>query len=279
MVLRRKTLSANFSIGDALSVSANTSSIKFGTDINVSNVEVSTTITTGSDTLTTVNQPPDISLPPYATDVKGYWTTQVSSSYSDLSSWVNTSSDVGGTGSTDATMSSVTLVADQIGQSTTYPALQGTTSSTIAFGSDSSVSSSDNYTTIHLTRYIGPTKERIIQGTGANYLIGHWNNTTGVAFHNGWVPSSRPNQGYDTNWFIGVARHNHYRTNGTTRGSSGAGSYTATMSINSGNYPAESSNFQIALLLIYNRRLSDSEVAEVETWVNQEFDLQITLGT
>ena len=58
MVLRRKTLSANFSIGDALSVSANTSSIKFGTDINVSNVEVSTTITTGSDTLTTVNVPP-----------------------------------------------------------------------------------------------------------------------------------------------------------------------------------------------------------------------------
>jgi len=59
MVLRRKTLSANFSIGDALSVSANTSSIKFGTDINVSNVEVSTTITTGSDTLTTVNIPPE----------------------------------------------------------------------------------------------------------------------------------------------------------------------------------------------------------------------------
>lgn len=58
MVTRTKILNSTFTVGNGLSVSANTSSVKFGTDIGTTDVEVSTAITTGSDVLTTVNVPP-----------------------------------------------------------------------------------------------------------------------------------------------------------------------------------------------------------------------------
>jgi hypothetical protein len=229
-------------------------------------------------------------IPPFAGSIKGYWTTKDANSYSGLSTWQNLAEQFG-TGLpsySDATLSTVTEVADGIGTTTTYPILRGTRdgASIINFGPQSTVTNSDNWTVIHLTRYTpGGYADRIILGASNNILIGHWTNAgsfsqggAGIAYMQGWVTPQNNPHGFD--WFIGAARHSNYRTNGIVRGSSGAGSYNTELGIgNYGQQPTERSDFDIALMLVYDRRLSDTEIAEVETWVNEQFDLQITLGS
>lgn len=66
----------------------------------------------------------------------------------------------------------------------------------------------NNYTTIHVSRWAGGSNQRIWGGTSGNWLSGHWNGASAVAYHNGWLIS---NNGAGSNWLISVDAPSYYR--------------------------------------------------------------------
>lgn len=118
------------------------------------------------------------------------------------------------------------------------------------------------FTLFHVTRYISGGG-RIFDGLGNNWLSGVWGGNTGVFYHDGWMTSTTDVHG--SNWFIATDQNSLCRTNGVQRGTGGGGTST-TLTINNGNYKnSETSSFQVAEIMIYNRALSSSEYQQVES--------------
>jgi hypothetical protein len=71
-------------------------------------------------------------------------------------------------------------------------------------------------------RYNGGNKGRIWNGSGSNYLSGHWNGAAGVAYHNAWVDGNAGDR-YGTSWVLSVDQVNLYRAQvGSNSGTSGS---------------------------------------------------------
>jgi hypothetical protein len=119
------------------------------------------------------------------------------------------------------------------------------------------------YTLFFVARYNGPSRGRIFHGVGQNWLSGFWNSRAGVAHHNCWIASTNY---HGDNWVIASDRVNSFRSNGVERTESGKTSCITSvrMAINQ----QENSHFAIQIILVYNRRLSDSEVVSVENWLS-----------
>lgn len=131
------------------------------------------------------------------------------------------------------------------------------------------------YTLFHVTRYTGVTNARIYQGNTINWLSGHWSGLSGQYYHNGWLTNSTSNY-YGNNWFITTDQNSLGRTNGITRGTAG-GSASDRLSINSGGTTTEFSTWQTVECIVYNRTLSATEYAAVESYLAAKFG--ITLNT
>ena len=153
------------------------------------------------------------------------------------------------------------------GASGNFTCLEGTTStrsSTIANGFV--FSSTNNFTFIHVARNFS-SRFRVWNGTNNNWLSGFHGGNSGVQYHEGWIAPSTDNHG--TNWVVSIDKHNYYRSNGTTRGTSGNGAYSTAVDLNS----SEPSSFQIAEVIVYNRALTDSEIATVESYLRTKYGI------
>ena len=90
-----------------------------------------------------------------------------------------------------------------------------------------------------------------------------------LVFHNGWI-SSTGGHGTNNNWRVTTDQNNLGRQNGTTYGTSGAGSPSyAQICINDSGY--ESSECQIAELIVYNTTLSGGDYAAVESYLTGKY--------
>ena len=137
------------------------------------------------------------------------------------------------------------------------------------------------YTLLHVTRTTGVSVGRVYQGSGSNWLMGHWpsggTQTTGVAYHNGWVNSV--NVGHGNNWFISTDQTQLYRSNGVTRGSSGAN--TAGGSTDPGRLTinglgvGESSTWMTAECIVYNRELGATEYGQLEQYLSSKYGIPL----
>jgi hypothetical protein len=154
------------------------------------------------------------------------------------------------------------------GASGNFTCLEGSNSSTRSakIANGFLFSSSNNFTFIHVARNFG-TRRRVWVGTDNNWLSGFHGGNSGVQYHEGWVSSSTDYHG--SNWVVSIDKHNYYRSNGTVRGTSGNGSYSTAVDLNS----SESSDFQIAEVLVYNRALNDSEIATVESYLRTKYGI------
>jgi hypothetical protein len=188
--------------------------------------------------------------PPAADGLMGYYTANsfnlVTKMWNDLSGQCNHATETAGT---------ISLV-QEIG---TPPYIQGGTSSWIKFPSTVLPST---YTLFYVARYNGPSKGRIFNGMSSNWLSGFHGGKSGVAYHNCWItPYTNL---HDTNWMMASDRMNSFRSNGVERKTSNSCVSSNRLSINTG----EASDFAVQIVLVYNRRLEDSEVVLVENWLN-----------
>jgi hypothetical protein len=209
-------------------------------------------ITRGSISSITLESTTTVSAttPPAADGLMGYYTANsfnlVTKVWNDLSGQSNHATETSGTFS----------VAQEPGTST-Y--IQGGTSSWIKFPSTVLPST---YTLFYVARYNGPTKGRIFNGMSGNWLSGFWNGNAGVAHHNCWITPVTNLHG--SNWIMASDRMNSFRSNGVERKNSNSCLSSVRLSINTG----EPSDFAFQIVLVYNRRLEDSEVILVENWLN-----------
>ena len=124
-------------------------------------------------------------------------------------------------------------------------------------------------TVIGASKYNGGVNGRMINAKGNNWLMGHWSNSVGNYFAEGWVTSAGFG-GSDTKWRI-YATTNNYQTdtwkfyiNGSlvisnSNGSAGPnGIRVGALSANN-----EYSDGSFSFLMIYSRILSDAEITQI----------------
>jgi len=161
---------------------------------------------------------------------------------------------------------SVTVVSTTgNGASATFNVLQGGTGGGILFPVAILPST---FTLFHLTRYNG-SQERIYNGTGNNWLNGHWNGSSGVAHHDGWVGGVGNIHG--ANWVLSASQNSLYRSNKVTRGTAGGGTSTR-LGVNDGS-ALEVSDWQTAECIVYNTHLSSGDYIAVEDYLNSKYGL------
>jgi hypothetical protein len=138
---------------------------------------------------------------------------------------------------------------------------------------------SAQYTLFYVARYTGQTRRRIFQGQTQSdaWISGFHGNRAGGAYHGGcgWTPSKACGSTcfvdlHDSDWVVGSDRSDSFRSNGVNRHSSdynGCSTYDR-LAINAGNAPGETSDFAIQSVLVYNVKLSDSDVQRVEAFLS-----------
>ena len=125
----------------------------------------------------------------------------------------------------------------------------------------STASSSDNWTFIHIARYAGAAQGRIFDGQPDNWLSGFYAGSSGVSYQQGWQNETNV---HGTNWVLSSNRHSHYRSNRVTRGTTAGQTYNLNFIKVNDNQYGQNTDANIIAMLYWNRRLSDSEVQQVE---------------
>jgi hypothetical protein len=147
---------------------------------------------------------------------------------------------------------------------------------------------STNYTIIGASRYNGATRARMINAYGNNWLLGHWSNGVANYYALGWVSSAVSSQGgSDTLWRIytgtgniGGASYSFYvnniLTNGPNSGGTAGPNGITIGRIGTGYQPSggEDSTGDFSFLLMYNRVLSATEIAQNYNALKSRFGLK-----
>ncbi len=160
--------------------------------------------------------------------------------------------------------------------------LQGTTASTITFPSFSNWSNSSKYTLFVVQRYIGTANyERILtDNTANNWLTGHWRTNVGVAHHNGWI-TDVPNgitSNATTDWIMVTDQNDLARSNTrvVSKYAPGTNSGFTRLAINGVGWSGEKSNFEIAELIVYPKKLNNREIYLVENYLSNKYGIAST---
>jgi hypothetical protein len=130
---------------------------------------------------------------------------------------------------------------------------------------------STNYTVIGAARYNGATRARMINSTSNNWLLGHWSDSVSNYYAEGWVSPAAATGGSDTLWRIYTGTGNiagdsyaFYINNILTNGPNNGGA-AGPNGITVGRYSQGNSEYStgdFSFVLIYNRILSASEIAQ-----------------
>jgi hypothetical protein len=128
--------------------------------------------------------------------------------------------------------------------------------------------SSGTYTVIGAARYSGASNGRIISSINNNWLLGHWSNSIGNHYAEGWV-SSVGAGGSDQTWRIYAATGNSstdnwkFYINGILNADNNSGSQGPN-GIQIGGYAGanEQTDGQCAFVMAYNRVLNDQEIIQ-----------------
>lgn len=139
------------------------------------------------------------------------------------------------------------------------------------------------YSMAFVTRQRGGTNRRVLQGATGNYLYGYWSGRKNVVF-----AEANPNQlggsASDSAWDL----FSHTRTqnaayiwnyNGTTSYSAST-SYNGPLTgltINTGTYPGESSDCDVAEIVLYNSVVTTLQLQKIEGYLAWKWGLQANL--
>jgi hypothetical protein len=166
------------------------------------------------------------------------------------------------------------------GASKSFQTIAGGTADKFYFDNDPI---STNWTVLALSRYSGASnRARILSGnysggayqdSSGNWLMGHWGGRAAVAHFNDWLANSSttPAGFTETDWVMSTGIPYNYRYNGVLRGSSGGTAVLPPIGINT--YTGEQSDYQVAEVIIFDRTLSSSEIAQVEDYFDERYGL------
>lgn len=137
------------------------------------------------------------------------------------------------------------------------------------------------YTMLHLAKYNGATRRRIVQQTAAttNFHSGHWGGLSGVAFHGGqWITQSSSDL-HKNAWVLSTDQNSLYRSlaasryNGVTPGNP---SNTTQLRVNDTS-GGESSDWALACIMVYNRTLTLTEYLILEDYLANRYRIPIPI--
>jgi hypothetical protein len=136
-----------------------------------------------------------------------------------------------------------------------------------------------NYTLLYVARHNGPTRGRIFKGFDANAVLGFYQLSTMLLFSCGKSLSATPAVP-NSEWIPVSVRSDSLRFFGTdiTSNRSNGCTDTVRLAINIGPVPADVSDFAIRSVLVYNVKLSDTDVQRVETWFSSALQTSFTPG-
>ena len=155
----------------------------------------------------------------------------------------------------------------------------------------------ENYTLVHITKYNGGNRQRILQGIDVNWLSGFWGGFNYVGYHNEWITpnnanltakqmkkmgktaikqlreaTNNKNRLFGVNdWMLTVDSLNSLRSNKhnvTLNNFNKKNTKTPNqIAINMGTQSKETSDWAMAAVIVYNRTLTQSEISELEQWL------------
>lgn len=170
----------------------------------------------------------------------------------------------------------------------TFTAIRGTAAAGIALG-NASLTNGFTFCTVARatnTQTAGANNGgRIFDGVSGNFLIGWWAGYQASFYHEGWMNNSTTAR--NTNFHVVCDRPASNRFDGTQVSTTGSGTTTLPeMSINNGNFtdgstiraaggtPANTSEttpWEVAEIIIYDRTLSDADLLKVESYLKYRY--------
>jgi uncharacterized repeat protein (TIGR02543 family) len=161
------------------------------------------------------------------------------------------------------------------GYTKNFPVVKGTTASGITLPNPKL----DSYTLCFLARYAGPTRNRIFEALGENWITGFLGDATGVAHHNAWITATSNVVG-DLNWRIHCDSGDTLRADGVlkTTGTSTTKYLPASLSINAGLYGVQgyNSDWEVAEVIIYDSYLTTNQIIQIESYMADTYGYRPT---
>jgi hypothetical protein len=194
--------------------------------------------------------------------------------------WIATNGSSISSGSMRGTVSKVTSTA-AAGTSATFPVVKGARTAGIKLTS----SRVTNYTFCAVARI--PTATVIGAANGGrlfdaapgqgNWLSGWWGGYQNQFFHEGWM--SNPSTVNDTKFHLLCDRSDSVRWDGSSSATTGGSiTYLPPLSINYGQFTSseggsslETSDWEVAEVIIYNSKLTDAQVLQVEGYLKHRY--------
>ncbi len=142
-----------------------------------------------------------------------------------------------------------------------------------------------NYTVFHLARYVtGGSLGRIMaaSSSGSNWLSGHHVGTYKCAHHNSWLTSSGCSSTGIYRWLLSTDQLRYYRADGQdVTLNPDDSTYLANQSISAGfginnHVGGQRSDWEFADLLVFNKRLSPTEIFLMESYLANIYGLTIS---
>ena len=180
----------------------------------------------------------------------------------------------GGTGATLSGNGLIRVSKTRHGAVGAVTALEGTTADKINFGNVIK----PEFTICSVTRYTGGTKRRILNGEGVNWLHGQHDGKAGVALYEGWkTKNDGTNVAPVTDWVVmcGTNAESQLKlVNGVDKGTANGGRGGGKLWVNGGlNMPAESSDFAIVEVMVWDRGLTSKEMYGVSDYLMNKFGI------
>lgn len=153
-------------------------------------------------------------------------------------------------------VAAVTGDAQTFGASQPVKYINGSQKSAFRFGTILN----GNFTICSVTRYTGNVMGRLLRGTDTNFLHGHWNGNSGVAYYSNWVTNPRRNAN-SKNWVVlcgGIQSSFLMETGKVINGALQVQGLAA--NVGGCCWADEPSEWAVMELAVWNRKLSDQEM-------------------
>ncbi|MGA3207533.1 MAG: hypothetical protein ABSE05_06895 [Syntrophales bacterium] len=134
-------------------------------------------------------------------------------------------------------------------------------------------------TVIYVARQIGGSNKRVLSAMMNNWLLGYWRGAKNQAYYEGWVSTEgSPATDYSPHVFAGIVRGPGQNSEVWADGSMVAINPNGItgpngLAINTGAYPEEVSDCQVAEIIVFNRDISQSERQEVEVYLKAKWGI------
>ena len=134
-------------------------------------------------------------------------------------------------------------------------------------------------TVVYVARQLGGTNSRVLSAVANNWLLGFWSGAKNQAFYEGWVsPSGSPPSDALPHIFVGIVKGSGKNSEVWADGvmiASNQNGITGPngLAVNTGAYPGEVSNCQIAEIIVFNRDLTTSERQKLENHLKSKWGL------